>query len=88
MDKPDRPYTYGDFPELFWDLQKDVVIDGTDPLVISRVLREGNLEHVRRIVALDALLEHFDDLVLPRNVRAFWTLLIADLRRERIGTPA
>jgi hypothetical protein len=88
MDKPDRPYTYGDFPELFWDLQKDVVIDGTDPLVISRVLREGNLEHVRRIVSLDALIEHFDELVLPRNVRVFWTLLLADLRRGRIGTPA
>ncbi|MBB4638982.1 hypothetical protein [Longimicrobium terrae] len=88
MDKPDRPYTYGDFPELFWDLQKDVAIDGTDPLVISRVLREGNLEHVRRIVPTEALIQKFDELILPRNVRTFWALMVDKLRVRHLDNPA
>ncbi|HEX8390717.1 MAG TPA: hypothetical protein VF665_00050 [Longimicrobium sp.] len=87
METRDRPYTYGDFPELFWDLQKDVAIDGTDPLVIARVLREGNLEHVRRIVPTRALVERFDELVLPRNVRIFWELVV-DRLRQRADIPA
>jgi hypothetical protein len=69
-------YRYGDFPELFQDLDPDVEVDRDDPLIITRVLREGNLSHVKKLVRMDVLAREFEHLELPANVRGFWTLLL------------
>jgi hypothetical protein len=82
MSTDSRPYRYGDFPELFWDLQKDVEIDHDSPYVISRVLREGNLNLVRQLVSAETLTRHFDQLVLPDHIRAFWALVIEKLEQR------
>lgn len=83
MSAENRTYRYGDFPELFWDLQKDVEIDRENPYVISRVLREGNLKLVKQLVSADTLIRHFDELVLPEHIRAFWALVIERLQERQ-----
>lgn len=69
-------YHYRDFPELFQDLDPDVEVDRNDPLIIARVLREGNLSHVKKLVRMDVLAREFKHLELPPNVRSFWTVLL------------
>lgn len=82
MSDTGRPYRYGDFPELFWDLKKDVEIDRENPVIMARVIREGGLKHVRALVPIPALIRHFDELVLPDHVRAFWALVIQKLQQN------
>lgn len=69
-------YHYRDFPELFWDLDPDVEVDRDDPLIITRVLREGNLSHVKKLVRMDVLAREIDHLELPGNIRDFWSLVL------------
>lgn len=69
-------YRYGDFPELFQDLHPDAEVDCDDPLIIARVLRQGNLSHVKKLVRMDVLAREFDQLDLPENVRDFWSLVL------------
>lgn len=69
-------YHYRDFPELFQDLDPDVEVDRDDPLIIARVLREGNLSHVKKLVRMDVLAREFKHLEIPPNVRSFWTVLL------------
>lgn len=69
-------YRYRDFPELFWDLNPEVEVDRDDPLIITRVLREGNLSHVKKLVRMDVLAREFEHLELPANIRGFWTVLL------------
>jgi hypothetical protein len=76
-------YHYRDFPELFQDLDPDAVVDGEDPLIITRVLREGNLSHVQKIVRMDVLAREFDHLELPANIRRFWTLLLRKIAERQ-----
>jgi hypothetical protein len=76
-------YRYRDFPELFWDLNPDVEVDRDDPLIITRVLREGNLSHVKKLVRMDVLAREFDHLVLPANIRGFWTVLLRKLTERQ-----
>lgn len=79
-------YYYRDFPELFWDLDPDMEVDRDDPLIITRVLREGNLSHVKKLVRMDVLAREFDQLELPANIRGFWTLLLQKIK-ERQAQP-
>jgi hypothetical protein len=76
-------YHYGDFPELFQDLDPDAQVDGDDPLIITRVLREGNLSHVKRLVRMDVLAREFEHLELPANVRGFWTVLLRKIAERQ-----
>jgi hypothetical protein len=88
MSTDTRTYRYGDFPELFWDLQKDAEIDRENPSVIARVLRSGNPKSLRELVSAEALIRHFDELVLPEHVRAFWSIVVEKLRGgERADPP-
>jgi hypothetical protein len=82
-------YHYRDFPELFQDLDPDVEVDRDDPLIITRVLREGNLSHVKKLVRMNVLAREFEHLELPPNVRSFWTVLlkkIADRQPLKLGS--
>lgn len=69
-------YRYRDFPELFQDLDPDAVVDRDDPLIIARVLREGNLSHVKKLVRMDVLAREIDHLQLPEHIRSFWALVL------------
>lgn len=40
--------------------------------VYEQVLREGNEDDVRRFIQVDELIDLWDELVLPRNVRHAW----------------
>ncbi len=40
--------------------------------VYEQVLREGNEDDIRRFIQADELIDLWDELVLPRNVRQAW----------------
>lgn len=76
-------YHYRDFPELFQDLDPDAEVDRDDPLIITRVLREGNLSHVKKLVRMDVLTREFEHLDLPSNIRDFWTVLLRKIAERQ-----
>ena len=39
-------YRYGDFPKLFWDLKRDVEVDGSSPAIIARLLEHAPPETI------------------------------------------
>lgn len=78
-----RVYRYGDFPELFQDLDPDAEVDGDDPLIITRVLREGNLSHVKKLVRMDVLAREIDHLDLPAHIRDFWSLVLKKIAERQ-----
>ena len=82
-------YRYGDFPELFQDLDPDAEIDRDDPLIITRVLREGNLSHVKKLVRMDVLAREINHLELPENIRSFWSLVLQKIaeRQPHLTSP-
>lgn len=80
-------YRYGDFPELFWDVKPDAVVDGTNPAVIARLLEHAPPETIWKIVPLKVLLRDFEKLDLPEHTRRFWAVAVHMLRDER-GVPA
>jgi hypothetical protein len=49
--------------------------------VYEQVLREGTEEDVRYYVRVDDLVDQWDDLVLPREVREAWAGWLASRRR-------
>lgn len=82
--EPSGPaYRYGDFPGLFWDLQKDVEIDPENPSVIARVLQGGDSKTVWKLIPPETLIRRFPELVLPDNVRAFWAIVIDKIKEGR-----
>jgi hypothetical protein len=76
-------YHYRDFPELFQDLDPDAEVDQDDPLIITRVLREGNLSHVKKLVRMDVLAREIDQLELPANIRDFWSLVLQKIAERQ-----
>lgn len=84
MSTQDRPpYRYGDFPELFWDLKRDEVVDGTDPAVIARLLEHAPPETIWKLVPADVLLRDFEKLDLPEHTRRFWSVVVRMMREKR-----
>lgn len=76
-------FHYRDSPELFQDLDPEAEIDRDDPLIITRVLREGNLAHVKKLVRMDVLAREIDQLELPANIRDFWALVLKKLTERQ-----
>lgn len=76
-------YRYGDLPELFWDLPRAEVVDGSDPRIIERLLENAPPDLVWRLVPEDVLLETFETLALPEHTRRFWSLVVDGMRTER-----
>jgi hypothetical protein len=76
-------YHYRDFPELFQDLDPDAEVDQDDPLIITRVLRDGNLSHVKKLVRMDVLAREIDQLELPANIRDFWSLVLQKIAERQ-----
>lgn len=77
-------YRYGDFPELFWDLKPEAEIDRNNPRLIARVLTDGSMDAIRKLVPMDVLLRDFEKLDMPDNARRFWSLVV-ERRRERLA---
>jgi hypothetical protein len=76
-------YRYGDFPELFWDLKRDVEVDGTNPSVIARLLEHAPPETIWKLVPVDVLLRDFEKLDLPEHTRRFWSIVVEMMRDDR-----
>jgi hypothetical protein len=80
-------YRYGDFPELFWDLQPDAEVDGENPHIIARLLEHAPPETLWKLVPVDVLLRDFEKLDLPEHTRIFWSVAVRMMREKR-GIPA
>lgn len=76
-------YRYGDLPELFWDLPRDAVVDGTDPKIIARLLESAPGGLLWKLVHPDVLIREFNGLDLQRHTRAFWSQVVENLREKR-----
>lgn len=68
----DQVYHYRDFPDLFWDIQPDAIIDRENPAMLARVLTSGSSEAIRALVDFDVVRREFDALWLPEPVRHVW----------------
>lgn len=53
--------------------------------VYEQVLREGNEDDVRRFIRTDELIDLWDELVLPRNVRRAWADWLQRHRRVALS---
>ena len=80
------PPRYGDYPELFWDMKPDEPILADHPMIIARLLREGSLDAIFKLVRFDVLERQLPDLVIPEETRRFWKRVL-ELRRERSQSP-
>ncbi|HLM68967.1 MAG TPA: hypothetical protein VK358_15620, partial [Longimicrobium sp.] len=69
-------YRYGDFPELFWDLKRDVEVDAENPAIIARLLEHAPPETIGKLVPAPVLLRDFEKLHLPEHTRRFWSLVV------------
>ncbi|HEX6910986.1 MAG TPA: hypothetical protein VF142_11345 [Longimicrobium sp.] len=76
-------YRYGDFPELFWDVKPDAVIDRTNLRMIARVLTHARLETIWKLVPVDVLLRDFEKLILPERTRRFWSIVVRMMREKK-----
>jgi hypothetical protein len=84
MSTPEQPvYRYGDFPELFWDVKPDAVIDRSDLRTIARVLTHARLDTIWKLVPVDVLLRDFEKLILPEHTRRFWSIVVRMMRDKR-----
>jgi hypothetical protein len=84
MPSDEQPvYRYGDFPELFWDIKPDAVIDENNLRVIARVLTHARLGTIWKLVPVDVLLRDFEKLVLPDHTRRFWSIVVRMMREKR-----
>lgn len=85
MSTEERPvYRYGDFPELFWDVERDAEIDRTNLRMIARVLTHGSMDAIRKLVPMEVLLRDFEKIDMPDNARRFWSLVV-ERRRKRVA---
>lgn len=76
-------YRYGDFPELFWDLQRDEAVDGSNPAIIARLLEHADPAVIWKLVPAEVLLRDFEKLDLPEHTRRFWSVVVRMMREER-----
>lgn len=80
-------YRYGDFPELFWDLKRDVQVDGSNPSIIARLLEHAPPETIWKLVPVSVLLRDFEKLDLPEHTRRFWSIVVSMMREKRGVAP-
>jgi hypothetical protein len=86
--RPNPPFRYGDFPELFWDAQPDAEIDVQNPVTLARLLTRGRAEVIGTLVPLEVLRERLDALPLPDHVRIFWRAVLRSDSRVDPGATA
>jgi hypothetical protein len=84
--EPRGTYTYGDLPDLFWDQPHDQVVDGTNPVIMARLLENASPDIIWKLVPVDALLREFEQLDLQDHTRRFWRLVVENLRENRLQT--
>lgn len=76
-----RPPCYGDFVEIFWDLQPDVPVDVEHPSILARILIHGHLTAVRTLLTFERIereLPHLEHL--PAYARKFWEEVVEQRR--------
>jgi hypothetical protein len=75
---------YGDYPELFWDMEPSAPIAADHPMIIARILREGSLATIFKLVPWDVLERELPNLVIPDHTRLFW-MRVLQAKREQDG---
>jgi hypothetical protein len=80
---PAIQYKYGDFPELFWDAQRDAVIEPDNVVMLSRVLSQGSMEAIRRLVDFDIVRQRWEELWLTPDTRYVWAKVLNRLAASR-----
>lgn len=85
-----RLYRYGDFPELFWDLRADAPVDSEHPSILARVITNGSLDAISKLVSFDVLRRDLDILPVPEHTRRFWRVVLDVLSEGHpvVGTSA
>jgi hypothetical protein len=73
---PEPRYRYGDFPELFWDAQKDAIIEPDNVVMLSRVLGHGSMKAIRLLVDFDIVRQKWDELWLTPDERYVWAKVL------------
>ena len=71
-----KKHRYGDYPELFWDLLPEAVVDATDPVILARLLTQGRLDAIAELVSMEVLRRELDRLVIPEHTREFWRMVL------------
>ena len=80
------PPRYGDFPELFWDLQPDEVVDVEQPWVIARFLTQATPELIGQMVPVETIRRELPTLPVPEHTRRFWEMVLGAFDRKQAST--
>ena len=72
---------YGDYPELFWDLQPDAPVEVDQPFVLARLLTQASPEVIRKLVPVSLIRRELPTLPIPEHTRTFWGMVLDALDR-------
>lgn len=74
--RPATTLTYGDFPQLFWNMEPNAPFDLDDPTTFGRFLTRGDPDTVFRVVTLEEIARRLPTLPLQPETRAFWERVV------------
>jgi hypothetical protein len=77
------PPRYGDYPELFWDLQPEEDIDVEHPFVLARLLTQATPETIARLAPTSLIRRELATLPIPEHTRLFWRMILDSLDRPQ-----
>lgn len=81
-------YRYGDHPELFWELQPDAPIDLSRPSIIARILKDGSLPTIRKLIPVSVLRRELPTLPIPEHTRRFWSRVVELIDEKQDEQPS
>jgi hypothetical protein len=76
---PQREHRYGDYPELFWDLQPEQPVNVAEPVVLARLLTQARLDVIVELVPMDLLRRELERLPIPDHTLGFWRTVLEGL---------
>lgn len=80
--EPHDPPRYGDYPELFWDLRPDEIIDVEQPFVLARILTHAKPETIWKLVPVSIIRRELPSLPVPEHSRRFWGMVLDALDHQ------
>ncbi len=81
-------HRYGDFPELFWDLEPDAIVDARHPSILARILVRGSMDAIRTLVSFAEVRRQLPDLPMPEHARRFWAVVVDRLPPHVVASSA
>jgi hypothetical protein len=76
---PQLDRRYGDYPELFWDLQPEQPVNVAEPVVLARLLTQARLDVIAELIPMDLLERELERLPIPDHTREFWRTVLEGL---------